>query len=509
MPTRPLNINTLSASTAAMFDYLSTRTWAPNDGILDAGATACYRDEYAKALANGQRIRAKALAAGQNIEDDELARVGARDLARNCLMIAVRSGRLERSGDEHRMYPATRAEWLRITSQPTETTPAVTTAKSPKTTITKKAATKATARSTEAATASPAPRRRTKVLIFGGLSETDGFDTAPLATYDRVHFETLNKPIDMDEFRAEFSTNCVVRYDESAGLYRVDVPAGEGAEQREFIRRWCTDRGIVVHGLRADMNVRRRNLSDLPGDFLGELCVHFSSTSKRTLLRRTETVLKRHFPQNDDLDQQISEWVLEAVGQFDHTRSVPFGAFLNQRLHGWVGDLNRKTYGRAVTDAELRHQRAVSAFMHEHGRIPTDEEMAQQLNQPLTTYLRAATAVAQVQNLRNMHPIEGTTADDADIQIPDATLSDEQVIAEEQTALLSALLTSACDQELDPDTAERLPVNVLGWYSWYATVWGQQTKTEVSEQLGTSIRTMNTHTDRVQARMQARREELV
>src|SRR3712207_9267859 len=78
--------------------------------------------------------------------------------------------------------------------------------------------------------------------------------------------------------------------------------------------------------------------------FLDGLCRHYLPVSLKRLQRNSST-LRLHVPDPDDLTQQVSEWILKAVGQFDEGKGVPFGAFLATQLSKWVHDLGQ--IGRA------------------------------------------------------------------------------------------------------------------------------------------------------------------
>src|SRR3712207_7722557 len=77
-----------------------------------------------------------------------------------------------------------------------------------------------------------------------------------------------------------------------------------------------------------------------------------------------------------DLAQQVSEWVLKAVSQYDESKGVPFGAFLATQLSKWVHDLGRNAHGRTAADTEHKQQKAIAAFIAEHQRRPSEKELA-------------------------------------------------------------------------------------------------------------------------------------
>ena len=76
-----------------MFDRMIDGAWYSNTDLIATGAAASARDERDEALKNGYRIRRKTLAKGTAIAVDAILDSGANDLARNRILIAVRSGR--------------------------------------------------------------------------------------------------------------------------------------------------------------------------------------------------------------------------------------------------------------------------------------------------------------------------------------------------------------------------------------------------------------------------------
>ena len=485
MAVRPINPDHLTPATIAVYDLMSDGAWYDNQILIAHGAQVCAREERDEALKNGRRVRRKALAKGGTLTDAELIESGSKDIIRNRLMVGVRGGRLERADNKHRMAKDTCRAWIaarpdldraaialpeiapKPVKAPTPARPFVATVTPIK----------------AAAAAKKSTTRNNAPLIFGGIPEAEGFAAAPLELRSRVHFRTENLPVPLDEFRADLPAGSHVTLDEGDGLYRVDCDHGTGTTLRDFIRDWCDARGIITKSLRPEHDVRRRSLRDLEAQFLADLCVHYANYSKGRL-RRHLTTLKFHFNDDDDLAQQVFEWILEAVSRFDDSQNVPFGAYLSQRLTAWVHDLNRNRYGRTLTDAELMQQRATQQFVSENGRKPTERELAGLLGQNL-----AANG-------------------DMEIPLPDANFSDDRIIDETTQSLLSQVMTRAC--AVDPAARGKLASNpnVLGWIAWYETTFCGVTKTDLAEGLSTSMRNMSVYADRVEERMQARREDI-
>ncbi|MGZ4642701.1 MAG: flagellar biosynthesis protein FliA, partial [Blastococcus sp.] len=152
-------------------------------------------------------------------------------------------------------------------------------------------------------------------LVFGGLPEAEGWALAPITPRDRVHFR-LDREMPLDEFRADLPDGVTVSYDQGEGLYRVDGACGSASVLADWIRAWCARYGCATVGLRAETDVRRRAPRDLPGDFLADLCRHYGPVSLKRLQRNMSTI-RLHLPDPDDLGQQVFEWILKAVSQYD------------------------------------------------------------------------------------------------------------------------------------------------------------------------------------------------
>src|SRR3978361_1078580 len=93
------------------------------------------------------------------------------------------------------------------------------------------------------------------------------------------------------------------------------------------------------------------------------------------------STIRLHLPDNDDIDQQVAEWVLKAVSQYDEGKGVPFGAFLATQLSKWVHDLGRNAYGRTAADTENKQQKAIAAFTSEDQRRPSAKEVGAYIGQ--------------------------------------------------------------------------------------------------------------------------------
>jgi hypothetical protein len=343
-------------------------------------------------------------------------------------------------------------------------------------------------------------------LVFGGIPEAEGFARTPITPRDRVHFR-VDRDLPVAEFRAELPDGVTVSHDHGEGLFRVDGAPGSAALLADWIRAWCSGRGITTVGLRAETDVRRREPRDLPPAFLDELCRHYGPVSLKRLQRNMSTI-RLHLPDPDDLGQQVFEWVLKAVAQYDETKGVPFGAFLATQLSKWVHDLGRNAHGRTAADTEHKQQKAIAAFIAEHQRRPSEKELAAYMGQSVETLRRNSQTVATLNGLRNLQSLDGGP-DATEVLLPDTSEAPDEIMGEAEQTLLSHALTAAAapDPTARRDQRAGQP-NVLGWATWYLTTWGGRTKTQLSGELSTSVRNMNVHADRVERALKQRLAEL-
>ncbi|MEP7192255.1 MAG: flagellar biosynthesis protein FliA [Actinomycetota bacterium] len=359
-------------------------------------------------------------------------------------------------------------------------------------------------------TAEPAvtPRAR-RPVIFGGVLEADGWARAPLRTFDLVHFR-LNRPLPIDELREhlDISLDDTVSLTlDTDDLYRAFVSPGKGPLAAGLISRWCEERSYLTTGLRTDLNRRRRNISDLDRQYLADLMTHYQGYGMRRLQKNMSSVLL-HIPEYDDVQQQLAVWILEAIVRFDDTKGVPFGAWLSTALSKWVHDLNRSSFGRTVADAELKQHRAVAAFTATEHRHPNETELAGLIGTSVTALRRSRQSVSVVNGLRACLSIESGGLDDTELSIP-ARGNDpaEQLEEDVRPVIVSSVLTNACAA----DPAAKLPsareVNTIGWVTWYATMYRGETRTELSEELRTSMRNLHVHSERASGVMAARMPE--
>lgn len=297
---------------------------------------------------------------------------------------------------------------------------------------------------------------------FGGIIEDDGWLLSPLRFHDLVHFRT-DGTLDKRDIQEALGVRGSVNQD-SDGLIRISTMEGE--EIYQLLKDWSVrDDSISIIGVRLDRQVRRRELTSLPKQYVDDLCKFYGSFA-RNLLRKSMTSIQRHLKENDDIQQQIYLWIIDAVQRYDANTSIPFAAYLHSCLQKWVHDLNRKSYGRAAADNELKYSRAINLLTAEEGRTPTNQEIANYLDEDLVTVEKKLHMIRHINNLRSATTIND---DDYAVQIAgnDNPENEYQGLVE-QNLLSSALTTSALKSKDDPQ--------VLAWLKVYHDAWGQGTR---------------------------------
>jgi hypothetical protein len=512
MCVRPLTLRSVKPCTAAMLTVLNDGQWHPRAEVRQQGHLTCLSEEREAALSWAARILARRPQNRIRTELDLLA-LGAKGMTYNRLDILVRRGRVEVEGDLVRLSATALVQWREATgSTPPADPPGIPQIDELPGDVRDVSSVATQGHPVEVPQTAVRARVR-KPVIFGGVLEADGWAQAPLRTFDLVHFR-VNRVLPLADLRshlnaalADSSTDTFSLAMDTDELYRAFVTPGDGPRAAELITTWCLDHDYRTMGLRTDPDRRRRNIRDLDRDFLDDLMAHYQGYGMRRLQKNMSSVLL-HIPEYDDVQQQLAVWILEAIVRYDDTKGVPFGAWLSTALSKWVHDLNRSSFGRTVADAELKQHRAVAAFTATEHRHPTEKEFAGLVGTSVTALRRSRQSVSVVNSLRACLSIDSGGLDDSELSIP-ARGNDpaEQLVEDVRPVVVSSVLTNACA----PDQAARLPsareVNTIGWVTWYATMYRGQTRTELSEELRTSMRNLHVHSERAAVIMAARMPE--
>ena len=292
--------------------------------------------------------------------------------------------------------------------------------------------------------------------FFGGILEDDGWMLAPLRTMDVVHFHANFDEAAQARELVGLHGMTLYNFEGLVRIYSLDGSFAYG--------RVCSAKesgNLDVSSIRIDSNVKRRELCDLPGDFVSEMC-DFYGTFAHALLRQSMSSVRKHIIERDDIQQQIYLWIIDAIQRYDAETSIPFAAYLHSAINRWVHDLSRKQFGRAVADSELQISRAQTFFQTKHNRPPTVEELAEELGEDVNKVRRKMSTVKSASNIRDATTI---IQDDYEMTVISPESSTSRIEDETNQTLLSvALTTSALEHPNGP--------NVVAWCGIYNRYWG-------------------------------------
>ena len=311
---------------------------------------------------------------------------------------------------------------------------------------------------------------------FGGILEDDGWAYAPLKECHLVHFKATSNLTKAKLAALTNEPSNMININED-GLYKIyssnkDVTYNRVKELKNEYPEYH------ISGIRLEADLRRRHLDDLPSQYLSDLCKHYGQFAK-VLLRAQISSVKKHLPDEDDAQQQIYLWVIEAIKRYDDATCIPFAAYLGTSIRKWVYDLNRKAYGRSIADKELRHSRAINEFRAKEERNPTNEELATILGLSMEEMGKEKEDINTVVNLRNQKAIE---YEDFEMPLPSEDQTDAHLDMMLESTILSASLTTASKQA----NGKR---NIAGLVALYYQTWGVSTE---NKRIKSWLRSKNT-----------------
>lgn len=330
----------------------------------------------------------------------------------------------------------------------------------------------------------PQENNITSPRLFGGVLEDDGWETAPLRVYDVIHFRATGE-VTQKLIQELIGVKGHVTKDVD-GLYRIMTIYGNDIYTQ--LKEWSDKNGYDVFGARLDKGTYRRDINELPPMYFNDLC-EFYGKFAHTLLRKNLSSIKKHIPDEDDRQQQIYLWIIDAVQRYNNDTCIPFAAYLSKSLNSWVHDLGRKIYGRSVSDIELKLSRLVQAFEKQHSREPTYKEIAEIWGESEESVRKKLQSVTVVNSIRNV-----ATLDSEDFDIPVVANHDpSQRIHDDikQTMISSALTKSVIDQKAHPAI----------WLDMYQTTWGGKKQSSIALSMGLEEETHSEEKERVSEQM--------
>lgn len=457
----------ISETTAAMFTLLSDGEWHVFEKIKREGALTHLAINYEDALERGKRLKTRLKNPSTVTHDDDLAMVGAVDRARNNLMIACRGRRLLRRGNKIRMYADYRKQWLTFTTRE------------------------------PLLWAFPMGDNETssKIRTFAGIREDVAFAAAPIEIRDRVLFR-LNYPLPEQTFNAWRSQTWSMTYEPESDLYRIDGPSHHGRTIEASIREWAETNGYAVRDLRVVKGMHKRDLGALEPHFLAAMTEFYVPFMIKRLRNRWYTVA-RQYDSLDDIRQQVGEWVLTAIREYNEQKNVPFGAFLQQRVSCRIHDLGRRDLGRAMADFENNKSKTVSMLTVQLQRDPTTKEIVTHMGMTMADYRAAQANIDARYKLRSTFSLN--EPDDGAVSAAREPATDydagTSVLENAESARLTAAMVGACQPKDGP-------VNLVAFGYMYYSQYAGMSKTEIAKLMGVSAQTLNTAVEKIRPALQ-------
>ena len=246
--------------------------------------------------------------------------------------------------------------------------------------------------------------------------------------------------------------------DHATQLIRIFAPVGYPIKEK-LLDLKTKQPNLGIYSVRLEKNLRRRQLNNLPDQYISGLCEYYGKFAK-VLLRPYMSSITKHIKEYDDIQQQVYLWVIEAIQRYDAETSIPFAAYLASSLKKWVFNLARESYGRSIADLELKHARTATEFRNENGREATADELMEALNVSGTAMSKDKLAIATVANLRNAATIH---QEEGDIQIASEQNIEQEIEDMVNDTILSAAITQAA-------TETKLSASAL--LAIYYSTWG-------------------------------------
>lgn len=459
--------STVGTASRSMFDFLCDGRWHAKDTVISVGVASVLKDEYERAVTEGKRLRKNAA------QEHEYADSGARYLVRSALRIAQRNGRISsdpNNSERVRMTAQVARQWRRMRS-----------------------AEETANQSTEAPPSDGVSRQRFgEERVIAGWREFDAWSLSPLSARD-VAYVRPNVDVPIEELRRGFPSWELAL--EPDGLISIAAPCGTPV--KDVVTQWLAEQGIFHEGVRDARNVRRRDISKLPPEFLEELVTYYTAYAHRRIRGRHANSMQKLVGDADDIAGEVALWVMECIAGFDPTHGVPFGAWLTKQLPNKVMDLNRASFGRTAADAEMRRAKAMEDFEAKHGVSPTQEQLREILGLSEAEFQRKERDLAHLRGLRATSTLD-TAPDAPELPVPDITADPEgDALRLEQNQMISRALLAASG-EWDPETGRAIKLRHLGFLIVYLVTWQEWTRGDLSLLAGRAARVVTEEVNAVQ-----------
>lgn len=414
LPMTTINRSRFSTTTLAMLDAIAHTGNMRIGPALAIGIKTLLAEDYTKAVQAGKRARRSTSASTH-----EYALSGARALCRAYLFIAARQQHITVTGktdtDIATMSPSYRTTW-----------------KQHLTTLNQR-------RIQEPIT----KQKFGDITYYAGISEWEGWAYAPLYSYDVLHIRPY-QVVDTAAWEAAFPGWTIKESPDG----QISVLGPVGAPVKEVVVQWMSEHDIYHEGIREALNVRRRDLNELPPPFLQSLIKDITPYARGLVKGRHGSSMRRLSEDPDEIHSYITIWILELIQSFDASLGNPFGTWVTKQLPRKIHDLNRTLHGRTASDAEMFYARAVAEFQTTHGRNPTLTELAENMNVGIDVVKSHKRHMDGINSIRHASPLvrendSESTTETIDVPATDEPLPEELAEEEERAYQITMAILAA------------------------------------------------------------------
>lgn len=432
----------LSATTKAIFDFLSDEEPHSREDVLDIAMAAALSEDYLRCIKEGKRARRERPASIQ-----EYAHSGARHFARNNLMIAERNRKVFTTGKNEnakvRMSVPLAREWVQIRENEKVHKPL------------------------EPVTEQPFG----DITYYDGMTEWEGWAYAPLIARDIAHVRP-SLAIPITQLRKAFPGWDILEGPD--GL--ISISAHPGAPVKEVVTQWFENNDIHHDGVRDAKNVRRRNLQQLLPSFYNDMVAKNVAFGRGLVSSRHLASMKRLVGDDpEEIKAYIMLWVVELATSFDATLGRPFGTWVTNQMPRKIQDLNRATHGRTASDAEMKHARARADFESQNSRTASNSELRDLLGYTEEEMRNKTRHISNLVGIRSATPFD-TGPDDPDIQVVDEKSNPERDILDREKAQQITLALLSASGTFDETIGRPVMTKPLGFLVTYLMTWDDWVK---------------------------------
>ncbi len=168
--------------------------------------------------------------------------------------------------------------------------------------------------------------------FFGGILEDDIWPSAPLRTVSMVTLSTHPERSPEEVHDVALSYGGYIVNDGGVGNI-VRIMCASSRPLIGFLK------GLGLSKTIRSTEVHRRELVDIDDEVLSDM-VRFYLVFTKSIIKGKMSIILGNIPR-EEIESQLYVWIVDGIRRFDEKASVPFGAYLADRVKRWAFDLSR------------------------------------------------------------------------------------------------------------------------------------------------------------------------